>query len=50
MTVDRTMQQQAKQFRKRYLAVREQVGRVIVGHEDCSRCLDLSVCWWPRIA
>ena len=34
MTVDRTMQQQAKQFRKRYLAVREQVGRVIVGHEE----------------
>jgi MoxR-like ATPase len=28
------MQQQAEEFRRRYAAVKEQVGRVIVGHED----------------
>jgi MoxR-like ATPase len=29
-----SMQAQAEQFRQRYNAVREQIGRVIVGHED----------------
>jgi MoxR-like ATPase len=28
------MQQQAEQFRQRYSAVKEQIGRVIVGHDD----------------
>ncbi|MGE0756265.1 MAG: AAA family ATPase [Pirellulaceae bacterium] len=34
MTTAETLQQQAEEFRTRYLAVREQIGRVIVGHED----------------
>jgi len=34
MSVGQQMQQQAKQFRSRYLAVREQIGRVIVGHDE----------------
>src|SRR5262245_44725883 len=34
MTVAESMQKQAEEFRARYLAVREQIGRVIVGHED----------------
>ena len=29
-----SMQQQAEMFRSRYAAVREQIGRVIVGHDD----------------
>ena len=29
-----TMQQQAEEFRQRYTAVRDQIGRVIVGHDD----------------
>src|SRR5690349_3833061 len=28
------MQRQAEEFRKRYQAVREQIGRVIVGHDE----------------
>jgi MoxR-like ATPase len=34
MTVAESMQKQAEEFRSRYLAVREQIGRVIVGHEE----------------
>jgi MoxR-like ATPase len=34
MSVGEKMQQQAEEFRRRYLAVREQIGRVIVGHEE----------------
>ena len=34
MSVGESMQQQAEEFRTRYNAVREQVGRVIVGHDD----------------
>lgn len=33
-TVAESLQQQAEEFRTRYAAVREQIGRVIVGHED----------------
>ncbi|WP_164104035.1 AAA family ATPase [Candidatus Laterigemmans baculatus] len=33
-TVAETLQQQAEEFRTRYAAVREQIGRVIVGHEE----------------
>ena len=29
-----SMQQQAEEFRDRYNAVRDQIGRVIVGHDD----------------
>lgn len=32
--VAESMQQQAEEFRKRYSDVREQIGRVIVGHDD----------------
>lgn len=32
--VAESMQQQAEEFRNRYRAVREQIGRVIVGHDD----------------
>ena len=32
-TVD-TMQAQAEEFRDRYAAIREMIGRVIVGHEE----------------
>ncbi|NLX96433.1 MAG: MoxR family ATPase [Rhodopirellula sp.] len=34
MTVAETMQQRAQQFVDRYSAVREQIGRVIVGHDE----------------
>jgi len=34
MSVGETMQQQAEEFRARYDSVREQIGRVIVGHDD----------------
>ena len=34
MSVGTKMQQQAELFRKRYAAVREQIGRVIVGHDE----------------
>ncbi len=34
MSVAESMQQQAEEFRSRYTAVKEQVQRVIVGHED----------------
>ena len=34
MSLVESMQKQAEEFRKRYLAVREQVGRVIVGHDE----------------
>src|SRR5688500_6240062 len=34
MSTAATMQQQAEEFRARYTAVREQIGRVIVGHDE----------------
>ncbi len=34
MSIGESMQQQAEQFRNRYSAVKEQIGRVIVGHDD----------------
>jgi len=34
MTIAETMQQRARQFVDRYTAVREQIGRVIVGHDE----------------
>jgi MoxR-like ATPase len=34
MSTVATMQQQAEEFRSRYSAVRQQIGRVIVGHDD----------------
>src|SRR5215211_5837432 len=34
MSIAESMQQQAEQFRSRYAAVKEQIGRVIVGHDD----------------
>src|SRR6188474_3160493 len=34
MSTAATMQQQAEEFRSRYNAVREQIGRVIVGHDE----------------
>src|SRR5512146_2570303 len=34
MTMRETMEQRAKEFVGRYAAVREQLGRVIVGHDD----------------
>ena len=34
MSVGSTLQQQAEEFRTRYQAVREEIGRVIVGHDD----------------
>jgi MoxR-like ATPase len=34
MSIGEQMQQRAEEFRARYQAVREQVGRVIVGHDD----------------
>ncbi len=34
MSIGETMQQQAEEFVKRYAAVREEVGRVIVGHDE----------------
>ena len=34
MSIGASMQQQAEEFRSRYGAVREQIGRVIVGHDE----------------
>ena len=34
MSIGESMQQQAEQFRSRYNSVKEQIGRVIVGHDD----------------
>ena len=34
MSAGQSMQQQAEEFRSRYNAVKEQIGRVIVGHDD----------------
>jgi MoxR-like ATPase len=34
MSIGESMQQQAEAFRNRYAAVKEQIGRVIVGHDD----------------
>ncbi len=34
MSIGESMQQQAEEFRSRYGAVKEQIGRVIVGHDD----------------
>src|SRR3954462_1286356 len=34
MSLAESMQQQAEQFRQRYASVKEQIGRVIVGHDD----------------
>jgi len=34
MSIGESMQQQAEQFRQRYSSVKEQIGRVIVGHDD----------------
>ena len=34
MSVGEEMQQQAKEFQDRYASLREQIGRVIVGHDD----------------
>src|SRR5206468_690448 len=34
MSIGESMQQQAEQFRNRYMSVKEQIGRVIVGHDD----------------
>jgi len=34
MSIGESMQQQTEQFRNRYTAVKEQIGRVIVGHDD----------------
>src|SRR6188474_996774 len=34
MSIAESMQQQAETFRKRYANVKEQIGRVIVGHDD----------------
>src|SRR6188508_353503 len=34
MTTGESLQQQAGEFRRRYKAVQEQIGRVIVGHSD----------------
>jgi MoxR-like ATPase len=34
MSLGESMQQQAEEFRNRYSAVKEQIGRVIVGHDD----------------
>ena len=34
MSIGESMQQQAEEFRARYSAVREQIGRVIVGHDE----------------
>jgi MoxR-like ATPase len=34
MSIGQSMQEQAEQFRERYKAVREQIGRVIVGHDE----------------
>ena len=34
MSIADSMQQQAEEFRLRYSAVKDQIGRVIVGHDD----------------
>jgi MoxR-like ATPase len=34
MSIAESMQQQSEQFRHRYASVKEQIGRVIVGHDD----------------
>ena len=34
MSIGESMQQQAEEFRKRYHAVKDQIGRVIVGHDE----------------
>ena len=34
MSVDESLQQQAEEFRDRYQRLREQIGRVIVGHDE----------------
>src|SRR5688500_19890820 len=34
MSIGESMQQPAEQFRQRYSSVKEQIGRVIVGHDD----------------
>src|SRR3954452_19925180 len=34
MSIGESMQQQVEQFRQRYTSVKEQIGRVIVGHDD----------------
>src|SRR6267154_131211 len=34
MSIGESMQQQAEKFRNRYNSVKEQIGRVIVGHDD----------------
>src|SRR4026207_1621890 len=34
MSIGESMQKQAEEFRNRYAAVKEQIGRVIVGHDD----------------
>ena len=34
MSIGESMQQKAEEFRNRYAAVREQIGRVIVGHDE----------------
>src|SRR5262245_59601847 len=34
MSLAETMQQRAEEFGRRYRAVREEIGRVIVGHDD----------------
>src|SRR6187431_2139429 len=34
MSIGESMQQQAEQFRNRYAAVKEEIGKVIVGHDD----------------
>ncbi len=34
MSIGESMQKQAEEFRARYNAIREQIGRVIVGHDD----------------
>jgi MoxR-like ATPase len=34
MSIGESMQQQAEEFRNRYASVKEQIGRVIVGHDD----------------
>src|SRR5437868_4070344 len=34
MSIGESMQQRAEQFRNRYTSVKEQIGRVIVGHDE----------------
>ena len=34
MSIGESMQQQSEEFRNRYMAVKDQIGRVIVGHDD----------------